>query len=58
MGVDVLDPGLDLTEINPEELFEERRPKQGKSGVDARRRLEQKLDELKLARELRDYDFD
>lgn len=57
MGVEVLESALETSEVS-DEVFEEESVKSPKSDVDARRRLEDKLEELRLQRELRDYDFD
>ena len=58
MGVELIDVGLDLMEYDGEGLAEERERQIAASEVDSRRRLERRLDELKLAKELRDYDYD
>ncbi len=58
MGVEVLDATIDATELSADDVFEEESPKTAKLNVDARRRLENKLEELRLQRELRSYDFD
>lgn len=58
MGVEVLDATLDATELSADDVFEEDSPKSSKLNVDARRRLEDKLEEMRLQRELRSYDFD
>lgn len=58
MGVEVLDATIDATELSADEVFEEESAKNGKLNVDARRRLENKLEEMRLQRELRNYDFD
>lgn len=58
MGVEVLDATIDATELSADEVFEEENAKTGKLNVDARRRLENKLEEMRLQRELRSYDFD
>lgn len=58
MGVEVLDSTLEASELTVEDIFEEGSTKSGKVNVDARRRLEDKLEELRLQRELRDYDYD
>lgn len=54
MGVDVLDDTNDLND----DSFDEGSVRSGKMDVDARRRLEQKLEDLRLQKELRAYDFD
>ncbi|MBC6907101.1 hypothetical protein DWB84_16795 [Saccharophagus sp. K07] len=60
MGVEVLDSTLEVVD---EALVEERfdddaAVKPPKSDIDARRRLEDKLEQLRLEKELREYDFD
>lgn len=60
MGVGVLDSTLDTTEIALDDIFDaDSRPAKGSSNnLDARRRLEDKIEELRLQRELRDFDYD
>lgn len=58
MGVEVLDSTLEASELTVEDIFEESSPKSSKVNVDARRRLEDKLEEMRLQKELRDYDYD
>ncbi len=58
MGVEVLDTTLEASDLTVEELFDDGGAKAGKLNVDARRRLEDKLEDLRLQRELREYDFD
>lgn len=59
MGVEVLDSTLEVVEeTTSEERFDEEAVKAPKTDVDARRRLEDKLEEMRLQKELRDYDFD
>lgn len=58
MGV-VLDSTLEVVEeATTEERFDEEAVKPPKSDVDARRRLEDKLEQIRLQKELREYDFD
>lgn len=54
MGVEVLDDTNDLAD----DSFEEARVRTPKMDVDARRRLEQKLEDLRLEKELRAFNFD
>jgi len=58
MGVEVLDATLEVNDLSADDIFEEESPKSAKLNVDARRRLENKLEEMRLQRELRNYDFD
>lgn len=59
MGVEVLDSTLEVEEASTtEERFEDDGVKPAKVDTDARRRLEDKLEELRLQKELREYDFD
>lgn len=58
MGVEVLDSTLEVEEATAEERFEEETAKSPKTDVDARRRLEDKLEQIRLQKELREYDFD
>lgn len=60
MGVEVLDSTLEVEEVTAtnDERFEDDTVKSPKSDVDARRRLEDKLEQLRLQKELREYDFD
>jgi hypothetical protein len=58
MGVEVLDSTLEVEEAVAEERFAEEAVKPAKVDTDARRRLEDKLEELRLKKELREYDFD
>lgn len=54
MGVEVLDDTNDVGD----ESFDEETIRSPKADVDARRRLEQRLEDLRLQKELRAYDFD
>jgi hypothetical protein len=56
MGLEVLDHSVDATSQGFEEVIVEKEPP--KVDLDARRRLEDKLEEVRLRRELREYDFD
>lgn len=58
MGVEVIDSTLEVEEATTEERFEEESTKSPKTDVDARRRLEDKLEQIRLKKELREYDFD
>lgn len=58
MGVEVLESTLEVEEATAEERFEEESVKSPKTDVDARRRLEDKLEQIRLQKELREYDFD
>lgn len=58
MGVEVLDATLDVNDLSGDDVFDEESPKSKNLNVDARRRLENKLEEMRLQRELRNYDFD
>lgn len=58
MGVGVLDSTLDTTEISIDDIFDAESPMTPAGNIDARRRLEDRIEELRLQRELRDYDFD
>jgi hypothetical protein len=60
MGVTGIDSSLDVEEtlVTTEERYEDDRVKAPKAEVDARRRLEDKLEEIRLKKELREYDFD
>lgn len=57
MSVEVLDSNMD-PEVGDEMYDEEESVKSASQGLDARRKLEDKLEELRLQRELQDYDFD
>jgi predicted nucleic acid-binding Zn-ribbon protein len=54
MGIDSIDDTNDAAD----ESFNEPVVRSTKVDVDARRKLEQKLEELRLQKELRPYDFD
>lgn len=54
MGVEVLDDTNDMGD----ESFDEGTVRSPKMNVDARRKLEQKLEDLRLQKELRAYNFD
>ncbi len=56
MGLEVLDHSVDVASQGFEEVIVEKEPP--KVDLDARRRLEDKLEEMRLRRELREYDFD
>lgn len=58
MGVEVLDSTLEVEEATADERFVEETVKSPKTDVDARRRLEDKLEQIRLQKELREYDFD
>ncbi len=58
MGVEVLESTLEVEEATAEERFEEEPTKSPKTDVDARRRLEDKLEQIRLQKALREYDFD
>lgn len=58
MGVEVLDTSLDSGDLGDDIFEDDDVVKSPRYGVDARRRLEDKLEEMRLQRELRDYDFD
>ena len=55
MGVEVIDSSLDSGFIPVDELFT---GDSDKLNLDARRKLEDKLEEMRLQRELREFDFD
>lgn len=55
MGVEVLDSTLD-TELSLDDIFDS--DSTSVSNLDARRRLEDKIEELRLQRELREFDYD
>lgn len=59
MGLKILDTDFE-PDFSQTDNFEDDNVKsvKKKMGVDARRRLENRKDELKLQRELRDYDWD
>lgn len=54
MGVELLDDSNDMGD----ESFDEVPVRSPRMDVDARRRLEQKLEDIRLQKELRAYDFD
>jgi hypothetical protein len=58
MGVEVLDSTIEVEEVSTEERFDDAAAKPAKVDTDARRRLEAKLEELRLQKELREYNFD
>lgn len=58
MGVEVLDTSLEAVDLGDDIFDDEEEVKPPRQNRDARRRLEDKLEELRLRRELRDYDFD
>jgi hypothetical protein len=59
MGVEALDSTLEVEEAVSEERFDDDTSvKSPKSDVDARRRLEDKLEEMRLKKEIREYNFD
>lgn len=59
MSVETVKPSVNYDdEVVNEILSEGTSDKKSNLDVDARRRLEDKLEELRLKRELRDYDFD
>jgi hypothetical protein len=59
MGVEVIDSTLEVEEATVvEERFEDEPTKSPKADVDARRRLEDKLEQIRWKKELREYDFD
>ncbi len=58
MGVEVIDSTLEVEEVMVDERFEEESVKSPKTDIDARRRLEDKLEQMRLQRELQEYDFD
>lgn len=56
MGVEVFDSSVD-PELS-DELYQDDEPfKSARSGLDSRRKLEEKLEEMRLQRELREFDF-
>ncbi len=58
MGVGVLDSTLDNTEISIDDIFDVENTSTADTNMDARRRLEDRIEELRLQRELRDFDYD
>lgn len=57
MGVEVFDSSVD-PDVS-DDLYDNDEPLTSvRTGVDARRKLEDKLEEMRLERELRDFDFD
>lgn len=58
MGVGVMDSTLDSLELSIEDIFDADNTVNDNRSTDARRRLEDRIDELRLQRELRDFDFD
>ncbi len=58
MGVGVLDSTLDNTEISIDDIFDVENTSTANTNMDARRRLEDRIEELRLQRELRDFDYD
>lgn len=59
MSVETVKPSVNYDDdVVNEILSEGTSDKKSNLDVDARRRLEDKLEELRLKRELRDYDFD
>lgn len=57
MGVKILDTSYEPDYI-PMNEYDDENVVTKKIGLDARRRLENRKEELRLQRELRDYDFD
>ncbi len=58
MGVGVIDSTLDTTEISIEDIFEADDEVTTGGYIDARRRLEDRIEEMRLQRELSDLDYD
>lgn len=58
MGVEVLDSSLDPVDLIDDIFDDEDDVSSPRYGLDARRRLEDKLEEIRLQRELRDFDYD
>lgn len=60
MGVKILDQNYEPDYLSADEFEEAEGVKSSskKMGIDARRRLENRKEELRLQRELRDYDWD
>lgn len=58
MGVEVLDSTLEVEDGIVDEPFEGEAAAPPKTDVDARRRLEDKLEQIRLRKELQEYDFD
>ena len=56
MGLEVLDHATEVGGQGYEEVIVDKEAP--KVDIDARRRLEDKLEEMRLRRELREYDFD
>ena len=56
MGLDVLDHATETSGQGYEEVIVDKDAP--KADTDSRRRLEDKLEEIRLRRELREYDFD
>ncbi len=57
MGLEVLDQTVELSSQSFEEVVADKESPV-RVDTDARRRLEDKLEEMRLRRELRDYNFD
>ncbi len=58
MGVGVLDSTLDNTEISIDDIFDVENTSTANTNMDGRRRSEDRIEELRLQRELRDFDYD
>ena len=58
MGLEVIEQDSAVSGFNADadEMFEEKTTKA--LNVDARRRLEEKIEELRLQREMKEFDFD
>lgn len=57
MGVEVLDSAIEAG-FSVDDTIKVDSSIKADAGIDARRRLEDKLEEMRLRRELREYDFD
>ena len=60
MGIEVIeqDGAFESIQSDIGEFIEENEAKNPKVKVDARRKLEDKLEELRLSREMKEFDFD
>lgn len=61
MGIEVLDSSSDLNSVVLENVIEDQAEEdtgRTESFVDARRRLENKIEEMRLLKEVQEFDFD
>lgn len=58
MAIQTLDGGLDINAQLSDELIEDMESHHVEIQLDARRRLEQKIEDMRLLRETQDFDLD